>query len=434
MAHRPIFSSRIASILTLIGLAVGLGNVWRFPYMMGQYGGSAFLFIYLVFTILFAVPALMSEMALGRITRKGPIGAFQEIFGRQWGTIIGGMIIFTVGMATSYYAVVIANLLYTSWFSIFRTFTSENIYDFELGLGRGRLQYAITVIAIWGSLFIIYKGLRKGIEPLSKLFVPLFLISFIYLIINALNLEGATVRVIEFLQADFSALKPEHIYAALGQSFFSVGLGGSFMILFGSYLSKNESIPRLALTSTLGDVVAALLAALFIIPTILVFGLDMTSGPTLIFYTLPQLFSQMPGGWLVGSIFLVALSLVALLSLIFALEVIVGSFLDLSFLKDHKLKIILVVGLIECLIALPSAFDSNLIGVLDLIFGSGMMVLGSTLALIGLTKGLRKKAVLDEIFQDTDNRWKDLFYFWIKWVVPIALILVLAGYIYSSFF
>lgn len=433
MTKRPIFSSRIATVLTLIGIAVGLGNVWRFPYMMGKYGGSAFLFIYLGFTLLFAIPALTAEMALGRATQKGPLGAFSQVFGNRWGSIVGGIILFSLAMATSYYAVVIGNVLFTSWFSVLEGFSGDNIKTFELGLGRGWLQYGITISIISVSLFVISKGLKKGIEPLSKIFVPFFLIAIIYLIINALSLEGAGDKMLYFLKPDFQALDSEQIFAALGQTFFSVGLGGNFMIIFGSYLQKQENIPKIALMTATGDVSAALLSSLFIIPAILVFGLNMEQGPTLIFSTLPQLFMEMPGGRFVGSLFLISLSMVAFLSLVAALEVVVTGLLDFPKFQKHKNKIIIGVGAGLAVVALPSALNPEIIGTLDLIFGSGMMVFGSALTVIGFVWGLGKFKALNEIFGTQHPSWINVFHFWIKWLIPIALIAVLVGYIYTLF-
>ncbi len=431
MANRPIFSSRIATVLTLIGIAVGLGNVWRFPYMMGKYGGSAFLFVYLAFTLLFAIPALTAEMALGRATQKGPLGAFSQVFGKHWGRIAGGIILLSLAMATSYYAVVIGNVLYTSWFSVATGFSNDTLAVFGSGLGKGWMQYLITVAIIILSLFVIRRGLRKGIEPLSKFFVPFFLIAIIYLIINALSLEGAGEKMLNFLKPDFEALDTEQVFAALGQTFFSVGLGGNFMIIFGSYLQKQEKIPKIAVMTAVGDVSAALLASLFIIPAILVFGLNMAEGPTLIFSTLPQLFIEMPAGRFVGSLFLISLSMVAILSLVAALEVVVSGLSDFPKLNKHRNKIIWCVGIGLSLVALPSALNPALIGTLDLIFGSGMMVFGSAMTVIGLVWGLGKMKALKEIFGADLPQWKAFYHFWIKWVVPIALILVLIGYVYS---
>ncbi len=432
MAKRPVFSSQIATILTLIGVAVGLGNVWRFPYMMGKYGGSAFLIIYLLFTLLFAMPALMAEIGLGRAIKQGPIGAFKAAFGKKIGTIIGYMLMATICIAASYYVIVIANVLFSAVFSAIYGFEgAENMAIYNNNLGNGWLQYVIALVTIFASLGIIQRGLKKGIETISKLFVPFFLVSIIYLIINAFLLEGAIEKVQVFLQPDFAALEAQHIFAALGQAFYSLSLGGTFMLIYGSYLSEEEKIPKIALFTSIGDVGAALLASLFIVPTVLVFGLDMTAGPTLIFSTMPHLFSQMAGGQLIGTLFLLALGMVALLSLIASYEVLASGMEDIPNLNWSKTQKIIAIGIVQAILAFPSAFDNNLIGLLDLIFGSGMQLLGSGLAACGLAWGLGKVATTQQIFGNQSSQLTGLYHFWISWIIPILLLIVLIGYIYN---
>lgn len=433
MVKRPIFSSQIATILTLIGVAVGLGNVWRFPYMMGKYGGSAFLIIYLFFTLLFALPALMAEIGLGRAIRQGPIGTFKTAFGKKLGTVIGYLLLTTIGIAASYYVIVIANVLFSAGFSAIYGFEgTENITTYNNYLSNGWLQYLIALVLILGSLGIIHRGLKKGIESISQLFVPFFLISIVYLIIHAFSLEGAMAKVKTFLQPDFNALEAKHIFAALGQAFYSLSLGGTFMLIYGSYLSKDENIPTIALFTSIGDVGAALLASLFIVPTVLVFGLDMTAGPALIFSTMPHLFGQLVGGQLIGTLFLVALGMVALLSLIASYEVLSSGLEDITQLNWSKKQKIVAIGILQAILAFPSAFDNNLIGMLDLIFGSGMQLLGSGLAACGLAWGLGKMATTKQIFRQSSSRISDIYHFWISWVIPILLLIVLIGYIYNS--
>ncbi len=432
MPKRQLFTSHFGAVFTMIGLAVGLGNVWRFPYMMGKFGGSAFLFVYLIFTLLFALPALMAEMALGRETRKGPVGAFSKVFGQRLGTLVGYMLIFTILVAASYYLVVIANVLYTTFFSVFQGFKTENFALFEKQLANGGLQFGISLVTLIGSLYVLHRGLNKGLELLSKIFVPFFLVAILYLIFHAFSLENAKANMLAFLRPDFAALNPENIFAALGQTFFSLGLGGTLILIFGSYLQKDEKLPRLALLTAAGDVGAALLASLFIVPTVLAFGLNLASGPRLLFDTLPRLFHKMPGGQFIGSLFLVALSLVAILSLIAALEVVVGGLEDSKKLGWSRKKIISAVGIACAMIAFPCSLYPDLIGILDLIFGSGMMVLGSALAAIGLSRGLGKATTLNQIFTSEKLWWRHTYFFWIKWVVPGVLLMVLFGYIYSS--
>lgn len=434
MPVRPVFSSRLTTILTLIGVAVGLGNVWRFPYMMGKYGGSAFLLIYLLFTILFAIPALIGEIGLGRATRKGPIDAFKSALGKNAGGVIGWLLLVTILMASSYYSVVIGNVFYTAYYSVFQGFVTGSNPAFTDGLSNGLTQYCLAIFLTGASLFVISRGLHKGIEWVSKLFVPFFLVVILILIYHALTIERSWEYMVDFLAPDFASLTMTQVFAALGQAFYSLSLGGTFMIVYGSYLREDASIPRIASWTAFGDIGAALLTSLFIVPTVLVFELDMTSGPTLIFNTLPHLFSQMPYGQFLGSLFMLALGLVAFLSLVAALEVAYTCLKELIGVVLPDYRLLLLIGFIELILIFPSARDSQVVGLLDLIFGSGMQVLGSGLALIALTWGLGKAATLLQLNGSLNHGTNDRLFYWLKWVIPTMLLLVLIGYIYNTIY
>jgi NSS family neurotransmitter:Na+ symporter len=429
---RATFSTRLATLLTMAGVAIGLGNVWRFPYMMGRYGGSAFLLVYLLFTIAFAVPALMAEWALGRHTGRGPMGAFTAALGPLGGRIVGSLLLITVLVADSYYLVVIANIVYTAWFSMARGFGPAALPAFEAGLARGGLQYAISVALLALTLFVIHRGLRCGIEATSRIFVPFFGIVEVLLVISTLALPGALEQFARFLRPDLSRLGAAEIFAALGQAFFSLGLGGTFMLAYGSYLRDRESIPRAALATGLADAGASLLASLFIVPAVLVFGLDMAAGPQLIFATFPRLFEAIPGGLLLGSLFLLALILMAFLSNVAALEVFVAGCAEIAPLRLGRNGIIAATLVIETLLMLPSALHPPLVAWLDLIFGSGMQVLGSALAVVALTWGLGRAATLGQIFGESPRGWRSACFHWLRFVVPGALLAILLGYIHSK--
>jgi NSS family neurotransmitter:Na+ symporter len=417
----------------MIGVAVGLGNVWRFPYMMGSYGGSAFLAVYLMFTVAFAFPALMAEMALGRAARGGVFVAFTKAAGPRLGKAIAVILLTTVIIAGSYYAVVIANLAYTAAFSLFIGFKHENLTEFESSLSNPWLQYAITMGLIFTSFYVIHRGLRKGIERISTIVVPFFLLVILYLIVYTLNLPGAFDQLIAFLRPDFSVMTPTDVFAALGQSFFSVGLGGTFIVVYGSFIKDKRSIPRLAITTVFGDLGASLLVSLFLVPAILVLGMDIGSGPGLIFNTLPRMFSVMPMGRVVGSLFLLALVAVAFLSLIAAYQVPVTSFQQLIIPGITRNHIIIGLALIQAGLSLPSCIYPELIGILDLIFGSGMQVFGSALAVIGVVWGLGKEKLLFQLFGHAKHGTIGMITFrWLRYVVPVVLFAVLVGYIYSS--
>ena len=415
----------------MIGVSVGLGNVWRFPYMMGQYGGSAFLLVYLFLTVLFAIPAMMAEWALGRETRSGPVGAFATVIAPRAGRLIGYALLFVVLVANSYYLVVIANVVYTTFFSIFQGFDASNDEVFQAGLGNGLLQYGIAISTLVAGLYVIYRGLNKGIESVSKLFVPFFSFVMIYLVINAFVLPGAPEKFVSFLSPNFAAIGTEQVFAALGQAFFSLGLGGTFLLIYGSYLKQEQDLAKSAIAVACGYVGAAVMASLFIVPSVLVFSIDMATGPTLIFSTLPKLFAVMPAGRMLGSGFLLALAMIAFLSSVAALEVIIGTLNDESRSRWKRRSIVLLVGILEAILMLPSALKPDIIGVLDLIFGSGMQVFGSALAVIGVAWGLGKTKAMMQIFGESRSGWQNFYFVWIRWVVPIVLLLILISYIYS---
>ncbi len=341
MSKRPLFTNRLTTIITMIGVSVGLGNVWRFPYMMGEYGGSAFLFIYLIFTLLFAVPAVMVEWGLGRSTRSAPVGAFTKMWGNRAGTIIGFMLLFTVLIAESYYLYVIANITYATGFSLLQGFSAENIPLFKRNLSDPLIQYGILLVLLLFSYVVLHKGLKKGIESISKIFVPFFAVVMIFLIVFALNMEHAGKYLWAFLSADFSELKPIHIFAALGQAFFSLGLGGTFLLVFGSYMRKEEDLVKSSFFMAIGDISAALLAGLFIVPTVLALGLDMSAGPGLLFNTLPELFQRLPFGRIAGSFFLLALFMVTFISSIAALQVLLSGLTEVFGSKMSRKRLII---------------------------------------------------------------------------------------------
>ncbi len=424
------FSGRLTTILTMAGVAIGLGNVWRFPYMMGQYGGSAFLFVYLVFALLIAVPAMSAEWALGRATRQGPIGAMAAAFGDTIGRPIGVALLAGILIADSYYIVVIANVAWSGGFSLVEGFSAGTMSSYRATLSNGVLQYSISLAIAAAALFVVHRGLNRGIELVSRWFVPFFALAMFYLVFHTLTLPQAIPKMIEFLKPDFSRIGPREAFAAMGQAFYSVGLGGSIMLVYGSYINDEADLPRDALLTVTADAGAALLASLFIVPAILVFGLDMGSGPGLIFNTMPQLFAQMPGGRLVGSLFLLILTLVAFLSAIAAIEVFVSGLSGRRY-RWTRGRLVVITFVLLALMMIPSALHPPFIGWADMIFGSGMLVTGGLIAIVALTRGLGRSITLQQILPRQTGRFVEISFFWLRWAIPAALIVVLGVYIFS---
>ena len=218
--------------------------------------------------------------------------------------------------------------------------------------------------------------------------------------------------------------------AALGQAFFSLSLGGTFYLIYGSYLRDDENIPKAAIATGIGDAGAALLASLFIVPTVLALGLNMQAGPSLIFETLPAMFAAIPGGRIIGTAFLVGLWMMAFLSTVAAFQVIVAALTD-SF-RFSLTQAVLIVGGVEAVLMLPSAMRPEIIGTLDLIFGSGMQMLGSALTIIALFWGCDKAIAATQIFGGRTDGARSAYLSWLRWVVPATLGVMLVLYIVDS--
>jgi NSS family neurotransmitter:Na+ symporter len=426
------FSGRMAAWLSMVGVAVGLGNVWRFPYMMGLHGGSAFLLVYAALTVAIAMPVLAAEWALGRALRMGPVPVFRRVLGSRIGMLIGGVLIVSMVIADSYYMVVVGNIGYTALFGLTQGFAADTVGRYQAGLADGALQYALALAVLLGVVWVMARGVREGIERVSNWFVPAFGVVVVYLVASALMLDGAAAQLAEFLQPDFSALSARDVFAAMGQAVFSLSVGGTIMVVYGSYLADDIPILSTAFGTAMGDMGAALLAALFIVPSVLHFGIDMASGPGLVFSTLPKLFAAMPGGRWLGSAFLLAFLLMAFLSALAALEVGLVGLRELSAGRLSRMQIAWILFAVEALLMLPSAFRPSIIANLDLWFGSGMQTLGALAAVIGLAWGLNRREAVWQLFRGGDGGGARAFYHWLRWGVPAALAIIAALYVIDN--
>jgi NSS family neurotransmitter:Na+ symporter len=427
------FSSFMTTVLTLLGVAVGLGNVWRFPYMMGTYGGSAFLLVFVVMMCLIAIPALMCELALARAYRGATITVLRKSFG-PFGRLLGYVLVIGVLTSGTYYTLVVGNVFYSAWYAVINGFTPDNLQDFSAGLSNSALQYTVGMAVLWTGMFVIWRGLKRGIERVSETFVPFFFIVMIYLVYVALNLPGAGVALREFMRPDFSQIGATEIFAALGQCFFSVGLGASFALVYGKFISNDTKLGGVAILSASGDTLASILATLFIVPTVIIFGMELNGGPTLLFETIPALLTQMPAGRLVGIFLLLALSLVAFLSAVAVYQVVtvaleeepIGQWLG-------RPRLLLLIGVIESVAMTYPAWHPEIIGILDLVIGSGFMVTGGLLAILAITWTYKRSGALQQIFNDDEpGLFFSLVFLWMRYVIPLALIAILAGTIFGA--
>jgi NSS family neurotransmitter:Na+ symporter len=404
------------------GVAIGLGNIWRFPYMMGQYGGSAFLIMYLLIAAAFGVPALMAEWVLGRHTRRGPWGAYQAA-GMPAGKLWSAVILVTVITAASYYAVIIGWVLQEAVAFARAAISGRPVEGFaSLTMGPGRQLVYVAVTVVLGCSIIGF-GVRGGIERASRIVMPLFFVLFIVLAVRVLMLDGAGAGLQKFLRPEWQSFTGRTALAALGQAVFSLGLGGMFMVRYGSYMADGEDIPRQAFATTAADVSAALLAGLIIVPAVIVFGLDLQSGPTLMFEAMPAVFGVMPAGAIFGAVFFFSVFIVAVLSLIAAYEVI-GTALEET-LGWTRARSLVVVAVGEIALALPCYLVAGYIGKSDLIWGSTMQPFGAAIAVVALAWCVGRSRALDELRRNTGLPIPGWLFYWIKFALPMAILTIL---------
>ena len=428
-SERELFAGRWGVIFALLGVAVGLGNVWRFPYMMGLYGGGAFLLIYLLVVATVGVPALMAELALGRATRQGPLSAYAAA-GAPAGRAVGGVLFVGVGMAMSYYLVVVGWILAYLAISIANLVGAiDNFSSATFGWLQENwwVQVLCAAIVAAGSAEVVGRGVKRGIEKASVVFVPLFGVLMVLLAIRSVTLPGAWEGIVYLVTPNWGDVTRRALLSATGQAFFSLGLGGTFFVIYGSYLKDSESLPRRALGTAAGDVLASLLAAFAVIPAVFATGLSPTSGPALLFEVLPEACRQIPGGLIFAVFFFIGLGCVAFLSGVAAVEVLVGSLTDRSGVSRRKAAWGVCVALV--VIGLPATLSLDYLFISDQIWGSTMQPLGSVIAVAALTWGLGKRQAVAQLAaaDGTVPGWVNTWYLWLRYAVPIGVIGALAS-------
>ena len=435
-AVRETFESRFGVLMTMIGVAVGLGAVWRFPYMVGRFGGAAFVVFYLAVVFFVGIPALMAEWILGRHTRRGTLGSFEK-GGFPGGRYVGACLFFVVFWATGYYSNAIGWVGFHALGEVVRALGGRLDASAILPPAEGfnlksfLLQLFMTGFVIFTCGIVLVKGLRKGIEKASKWVVPALFLILIVLICRSVTLEGSREG-IEWYIGGFrwSALTPSVMAAALGMAFFSMSLGGTFMVIYGSYLERETDIPTIAVMTGISASVAGLLAGFAIFPAVFAFGLEPASGPGLIFETLPKTFAMMPGGWVFGLLFFVGLFGAAYLSDVAAFEVLVGGIVD-NWAVTRKRAVLFCC--VTCFVlAIPPMINLKIFVPWDLTFGSGMQVVGSFIAVLTTAWFVRRAEALKELSWSNRSSYLLLLYWWMRLVVPAAILFVGINWLLES--
>jgi NSS family neurotransmitter:Na+ symporter len=425
---RATFATSLGVIFTMIGVAVGLGNFWRFPYLVGRYGGTAFVLFYLLVVVAIGIPGLMAEWSLGRYTQRGPVGAFERA-GVRGGRYLGWTLFALVIASMSYYAAAVGWVL---CFAVAQplaalgvAFEPASILPPERGFDPRSflLQLAFTGITLTLCATVLTRGLRGGVEAVSRVLIPFLGASLIILIARSLTLDGAAEGLRWYLwKFRLEDLTGSVMLAALGHVMFSLSLGGTFMVIYGSYLGGHENLRRSAFATAGADTLVGLLAGVAIFPAVFALGLQPDSGPVLLFDTLPRVFAAIPGGRLFALLFFASLFSVALLSSIAALEVVVAGLTD-----NTRARRTPAAWGIAGVILLISTIPTLNLGVFvpwDLTFGSGIQTAGALLAVLTVGWSLNRADALRELARGSDRPFPLWLYWWLRIVVPGGILAV----------
>lgn len=436
---RDNFGSRFGALVAMAGSAVGLGNLWRFPFLMGENGGAAFIIIYIALCFLICLPIFISEFVVGRRSQKNAFAAFRDLSGGSNWKWVGLITIIVPMIVLSYYSVI------GGW-SIDYLIKSVTL-SFN-GSADSHMMFTTLVTSTWTPLIahtaflfltvlIVMVGIKRGIEKFSKIMMPLLFLMVLAIAIYALTLPGAQKGVDYLFKPDFSKIDGKAIAAALGQAFFSLSLGFGTIMTYASYVNKKENIMFQSAATAVSDLMFALIAGLAIMPAVFAFGLSPDSGPGLVFETLPRVFGQMPAGGLIAILFFVALLVAALTSSISMMEVAVTYLVEEKKISRRWACVIIfaicwVVGAICSLSFGPLSHiqigGGNLFDFFDNLSSNILMTLGSLLTVLFVGWRLKKTEVYDEFTNggtlSRNARMFGALWFLIRYICPIAVAII----------
>lgn len=434
------FSSKLAVVAAAAGSAVGLGNIWRFPYELGQYGGAAFLIIYLFFVVVIGMPIMMSEFVIGRMGQSDTVGSFKKLApkGKWW--LIGVMGVITSFLIMGFYSVVAGWTMEYIYQAVANQFINKDtatltqvFVNFSTDTWRPIIWLVLFMIISAG---IIMLGVKDGIEKSTKFLMPLLVIIIVALGIRAITLPGGADGLRFLFQPDFSKITSGVVLSAMGQAFFSLSLGMGCMITYGSYISKKNHLSHTVVEVTMMDTLIAVLASIAIFPAVFSLGINPGYGPELVFITLPNVFANMPGGYFWSILFFILLCVAALTSAISLMEVIVAYLVEEMKLK--RLTATIWVSVIIILFGVVASlsfgiwkevkiFNMGFFELFDNITSRIFMPLGGLLISVFTGWVLSKKRIREELSTHGKfpTRYYNAFIFLVRYITPICISLVL---------
>ncbi|PKF88081.1 hypothetical protein CW306_11850 [Bacillus sp. BA3] len=439
MSKQDQWTSKLGFILAAAGSAIGLGAIWKLPYMTGLNGGGVFFLLFILFTLLIGAPILIAEFTIGRNAQKDAISAYKHIApGKPWALIGYGGVVASI-ILLSFFSVVggwIISYLARSFTGSLSNLTQEEYGNFFNKIISNPYETVIAqLLFMVFTIWVVQGGVSKGIEKVNKYMMPSLFILFIILLIRSLTLDGAMEGVKFFLKPDFSALTGETILLALGQSFFALSVGVSVMVTYASYLSKKEDITKSAFSVVGLNIFISLLAGLVIFPAVFALGFSPSSGPGLVFVVLPAVFNEMALGGIFMFIFFILLLFATLTTAFSILEIVVAAMIKGDAAKRKKAS--WIAGITVFLIGIPSALSFGVLSdvkIFNLSIFDFADYLTSNIALpvgalfISLFIGYQMKRIeVQKEFESGADSGRSLFklwYFLIRYIVPIMIILV----------
>ena len=426
--NRPSWTSRLTFILAAVGSAVGLGNIWRFPYIMGQNGGAVFLVVYLALILTICFIPLFAELAVGKITKKECVGAFESVNPKF--KFIGVLNPVTGVLLSAFYFIVGGWIIDYIWLALTNT-QIEDYGSYFIFFTQSAVPSCIfTLVFLFICVFFAARGIKRGIEFANNILMPLFAVILICLIIFSLNLPNAQSGLEYMFKPDFSKINAHMLLAALGQALFTLSIGMGALLTYGSYIKEDKSILKSTYTIIFSDTLFALMAGIMIFPAIFSFGLEPNSGAGLVFITIPQIFAQIPHGNIVSAAFFILLLAAAITSGISIIEVPIASMAERW--KISRTKACFYLFLIISALAIPAALsfgrlssfklmDKTIFDFLDFATSNVLMPLNAFFLCVVAGWFLKIKG--SQFIQN--KMFAFLFDIGLKFIVPIILLALL---------
>lgn len=427
--NKGAWTSKIGFVLAAAGSAVGLGNLWRFPFTAANNGGGAFLLLYLILVFTVGLTLLLLETGVGFRMRVNPVDAMKKINPHLG--FIGSVGIFAVTVIFGFYSVVGGWIIHYLFLFVRHGLTESSATYFENFIAQPVLPLVYTFAFLFVTAFIVYRGVQEGIEKYSKIMMPLLFLLLIALLVRSVTLPNAMEGLKFFLMPDFSKVNAMTFLAALGQTFFSLSLGMGIFITYGAYLKEEETFPiHLSMSVICLDTLVSLLAGMMIFPAVFSFGLSINAGPTLIFITLPKIFADMPFGNIAAVVFFALLSLAAITSSISMLEVSIAYLNDKY--KVPRSKAVVGYTLLTVILSIPFSLSfgkwsdfkltgRNLFDFADMVASNIFLPVGGLLLCIAV--GWFYDAKKLRLFKS--DKKNAFFAFAVKYLAPLAVIAVL---------